>query len=499
MQRVPVSILLTLCRLIFVMAVVWPAASLIWKCVTQGEAPTDGFTFSTRQLLLLWRSTWMALVATGGAVLLSLPAAHLVGRVGSLRRGPVAACGMLLLLLCPPTVYAFGWETLLPVEFSGEMRCVGVWMLWGWPIPAVLVGLGWSRSGRVVYEAALTDATATAAFFRVTLPLMWKYIGVSAAILFLLFFSDYGVPHICSLHVFATEILGWASSSARTIDTVWPGMLNVAVTAFVLAAIFLLWRRCAADRSVDAGESPPQRPLPLATALTIILLAIAWLLPLWALTTRLDSLGAFTDALVVYGQDLVQSIGVASLAAVLAMMMGFGLVTSRRWLGIGLVGTLAFGAVPGALVGESLIAAYNHEALWWLYDYWPIVAVGYVARFGWIGVLFALAVVTGPSPDLTAQARTDGASAAGAFVHVQLPISWGPALGGAAVFVALAVAEVAATTLVRVPGYAPISLVLIEKFHRFEDAMLVSLSLWLVAACLPGMLLMFLSLRRRGR
>ena len=153
-----------------------------------------------------------------------------------------------------------------------------------------------------------------------------------------------------------------------------------------------------------------------------------------------------------YGKDLAQSIGVASMAAVLAMMMGFGLVTSRRWLGIGLVGTLAFGAVPGALVGESLIAAYNHEALWWLYDYWPIVAVGYVARFGWIGVLFALAVVTGPSPDLTAQARTDGASAAGAFAHVQLPLSWGAAPAGIAVRAALAVRCLAATNSSRVPA-----------------------------------------------
>jgi hypothetical protein len=53
-----------------------------------------------------------------------------------------------------------------------------------------------------------------------------------------------------------------------------------------------------------------------------------------------------------------------------------------------------------------------------------------------------------------------------------------------------------ASSPVRVPGFSPIAQVIIEKFHRFEDGMLISLSFWLVAAALPGVVLLIVALRR---
>ena len=57
-------------------------------------------------------------------------------------------------------------------------------------------------------------------------------------------------------------------------------------------------------------------------------------------------------------------------------------------------------------------------------------------------------------------------------------------LCAAAIVMALSLGETEASALVRVPSFAPISHVLLEKFHRFEYGMLVSLSLWLVAAAI---------------
>ena len=54
---------------------------------------------------------------------------------------------------------------------------------------------------------------------------------------------------------------------------------------------------------------------------------------------------------------------------------------------------------------------------------------------------------------------------------------------------ALAVGDLATSSLVRVPDFNPIAHVIVEKFHRREDDMLVCLSLSLVAASLPGALL----------
>ena len=62
----------------------------------------------------------------------------------------------------------------------------------------------------------------------------------------------------------------------------------------------------------------------------------------------------------------------------------------------------------------------------------------------------------------------------------------------------LALGEAAATALVRVPTFSPLSQILIEKFHRFEYGMLVSLSLWLVAAAVVPAGLLAIVLRRRN-
>src|SRR3989304_3988553 len=70
--------------------------------------------------------------------------------------------------------------------------------------------------------------------------------------------------------------------------------------------------------------------------------------------------------------------------------------------------------------------------------------------------------------------------------------------GGVAVIAVLPVADVATSSLVRVPTFNPIGHVVIEKFHRFEDGMLISLSLCLVSAAIPPALLFAWALRRRS-
>jgi ABC-type spermidine/putrescine transport system permease subunit II len=107
-----------------------------------------------------------------------------------------------------------------------------------------------------------------------------------------------------------------------------------------------------------------------------------------------------------------------------------------------------------------------------------------------------MVMTTGTRRDLVGQAQTDGATRMGVLAHVYIPANWPTVLGGVAVVAALSIADIAACSLVRVPGYGPISLILMDKFHFFEDAMLISLSLWLIAASLPGVLLFTTALKR---
>jgi ABC-type Fe3+ transport system permease subunit len=153
--------------------------------------------------------------------------------------------------------------------------------------------------------------------------------------------------------------------------------------------------------------------------------------------------------------------------------------------------------LPGALTGEALVTAFDHASLGWVYDRWPILSVSYVARFGWIGVLAARLVMERTEPAILDAARLDRADRATILWTIYAKAHASALLTAFFVVAALSLAEVAASSLVRVPSFNPVAQVLMEKFHRFEDGMLVSLSLWLVAATLPAVVLVAWASRRR--
>lgn len=493
--RLLIAILLVVSWAVFVLAMVFPTVALIGQCVTQGEPPDGGYTFSVRQLGLFWRSLWLSATATILCLLVSLPGAYVVGGLRRLHHRPLVAASMLGLLLCPPMVYAFGWERILPAALHGYARCILVWALWSWPIPALLLGAGWSRVGRRAFESALIVTSPARAFLHVVLPLLLPYVLLSGLLLFLLYFNDYGVPHACLIQVYATELLGWAASSSRPVDTAWPSILPVAMTGVALLAAFVAWRRCATHDDVEVAATTQHHSQKL-TAAAILCFAVSWLLPLGALVAKLASSQVMVEAFRIYGHDLAWSLGVAVLGAIASVGMGLGLAATRPLRAFGLAWAVAFAAVPGALIGNALVAAYNHDATWWIYDHWPIVALSFISRFGWIGVLTALLASASSGSQLVSQARIDGASWPSIVGRIQVAMNWPGILCGAGAIVALSVADVAASSLVRVPTFSPIAHVLIEKFHRFEDGMLISLSLWLVAVTIPPAIVFALALRR---
>ena len=481
----------------FLAAVVWPTLALAWRCIGQSEAPDAGYTFTARQMGLLWRSVWMASVATLGALALSVPGAMAIGRSRGGGHTPLLVFLLGVLLLTPPMVLALGWNRLLPIAVGDTLRCLMIWSLWMWPIPAMIIGAGWSRVGRSAYEAALLTVSPWLAFVHVGLGVLRSHVALSAAIVFVLCFGDYGTPHACSVTVFSTELLGWAMQSTRVINTIWPSLPALCVVGALLVTMFAIFRRRSIGADYMTLNESPVSARTRAGAVTIGLFVVAWALPMAWLMARLDGLGQIRQAVGVYGRDLGWSIGTAVVAAAASLVMGLGIIGMhrvRRWV---LLWCMLLGAIPGALIGVAMIAAYNHETTALLYDDWPIVALTYVTRFGWIGMLTALAA-TRAHPLLIEQARTDGAGDADMLSAIRLPLVWPTLLAGGAIVVALALSDVAASNLIRVPTFNSLAAVLMEKFHRFEDGMLVSISLVLALAAIPPAVLAALIAKRRA-
>ncbi len=463
----------------------WPTAALLGSCVTQQASPSGGFVITLRQLELLWRSTWLSAVATATSVGLAIPIAFLLGRSNRLTDRPKLLAAMLATLLCPPMVFVFGWQRVLPHGLNAHVSCILVWTLWAWPIPAMVVGSGWSRVGRCSYEAALLTTSPPDAFIRGALPLILPHVGLSALIVFLLFFGDYGVPHGLGLVVLATDLLSRASVSTRTIETVWASLPSLGVIGLSLAGVMHFVRRCAIDE--EPGKlNAASRESAISSWFAFSILVLTWGPPLAGLAVRMGTLGVLPRAMSTYGGDMVATLGVCLVAALGLAVAAAGLSAFSRGRKFVLVVSMILGTLPGAVVGEAVVAAYNHRATAAIYDHWPVVAVAYAARFGWLGMLAAEVVARDAKRPRTEQARTDGATESRIVTSIHLPSQIPLLVSVLVVATVLSVADVAASTLVRVPSFGPIAHVIIEKFHRFEDSMMISLSLILVAAGVIG-------------
>ncbi|MFQ5413648.1 MAG: ABC transporter permease subunit [Phycisphaerae bacterium] len=491
--------------ILFIASVVWPSIALVVRSVEQGLSPTDGFALSSNQLGLLWRSVWLSGGATLMCVVVALPGACVMGRMGRLSRRPGVTAAVIACLLCPPMVYAFGWEQVLaalhrPIPTGlNELRCIVVWALWAWPIPAIIIGAGWNRVGRCAFDAAILVASRPAAVCRVVLPLLSGYVALAALVLFALFMGEYGVPHACGLSVYATDLLGRASSSSRVMDTAWASLPPGVVTGATLLAVYMVWRRCDPGGDVTCPAHDASGASRVVTVLVGAVVVVAFFVPIAALLGHVRSLRTCLGAAPMYGRDIAWSLGTAALAGAAGIAVGVGLPRLRSLRRVAVAWAVLFGTLPGALIGVALVAAYNRPLTGSVYDHWPIVTLCYVSRFAWIGLLATVLATRTTSADLIAQARADGAGPTAVLGRVELPLHVPVLVAAAGVIGARSLADVATSTLVRVPDFNPIAHVIIEKFHRFEDDVLISLSLLVAGAGLGATMLVVHAIRSRRR
>jgi len=478
--------------LLLILAVIYPASMLLVKCFE--ALPPSEQNASEAAVGLPWsllvRSVRLSGMGATLACVLSIPGIFLVVRAGAASRYVLVAGLMAVPLLFPPIVAALGWRWW--VDVPGEVRCVGVWAAWCWPIVSLIVGGAWAKTGRHLYEVALMNSHTVPAFFHVMFSVLIRPLCAAWLLLFALFLGDYAVPHSCDIIVYATALLSEATSSLHPLATVraaWPLLIPMSVA---LLAAFLTGRR-AGQTEIDEPMQPRSLGR-LVPALVAMLLLVSLALPITALLRKVDLVAALITTWKTYDTDILSSLGVASLAGVLIVWMGASVVAWPPLRRICPAIVLLWAVLPGALIGKGLIAAYLPFDF--IYSHWTLTVLGYVARFGWIGVLCAYLVSMQGGRASEQAAMVDGASGGMATWRVTFANHWPTLAGGATIAAAMALAELATTSLVRVPSYTPVSLILIEKFHRFEDDILVALCILMLIAACPAIIVAAIAVRR---
>ena len=191
--------------------------------------------------------------------------------------------------------------------------------------------------------------------------------------------------------------------------------------------------------------------------------------------------------------------GVATLASFLVgVVLAFLVARSRFWgrEGVDSLATLPL-VLPPTVLGYYLIVVIGRQG-WlgrWLQETWGISLI-----FTWQGAAVAAAVVSlpliyksaraafeGVDPNLENAARTLGASEAGVFLRVSLPLAWRGILAGAMMAFARAMGEFGATLMVagNLPGKTQtLSIAVYDAFQSGNDQAATVLVIIISTVCL---------------
>lgn len=473
--------------------VIYPAVMLIIKCfesMPEGAVDTLGASSGGFHLGLFLRSAGLAALGATAACLLAIPGIMLIGLAANVNQIGVVASLIVAPLILPPMVIALGVRSW--VGGAGEFRCVLVWALWCWPIAALLIGGAWARRGHRLFEVALLSGGKLTAFRCVLTSVLVRPILGAWMLLFAVFLGDYSVPHACDMIVYATALLSEATSSPYPVGTVIAGLPLLVPMLVAVGAAIVVGRRGTVEVHDDASNTPV-RPPRIMVGLVVLLIAASVMVPLYGLIKDIELDSAITLTWQLYRADIIYSLGSALLAGLLIILMGACVVSIAPLRRIAPLVVLAWAVIPGALVGEAVVAAYlPFEGI---YSHWMLTVIGCVARFGWMGVLFAYVVVKQSDAASVGAALVDGASPGVATLRVTLANHWPTMSAGVMITAAMSLADVTTTSLVRVPVYSPVSLIMIEKFHRFEDDILAALCILLLVAACPGIAMLSLAWR----
>lgn len=417
-----------------------PILRLIAELPFAGSAALDVLA-TPRAWILLARSLLLATAVTTVSLCIGVPLGALVARSDLLGRRLLWILHAFPMFL-PPFLMALGWFDLLGREGAlgnatttgllfSEVGLIAVLALTFSPIVTSLVALALAGIDASLEEAARTMARPWRVATRILLPAVRPAIALAAIIVFSLAVSELGVPLFLRVDVYPAAVFARLGGMAYE-----PGeAVALALPLLVVAVVLLLVERRLVGKhtlSLAGLRGMARMPLPLGRwkpAMNVGCwgLAILGLLPLCALATRAVRRNAFGQLGNWLGAAPWTSVGTAFIAAsiIAALSLVIGHAFARRLRGATLLDALALltFVTPAAVLGIGVVALWNHPATSALYGSGTILVIGYVARYGVVGIRTAASVL-GQSPvHLEDAAATTGANAWRRLTRIVLPIN----------------------------------------------------------------------------
>ncbi|MBN2147563.1 MAG: iron ABC transporter permease [Anaerolineales bacterium] len=459
-----------------------------------------------RRLALLAQSLGLATSVALAGMLLGILAATALWRWGQGRLGQLRWL-LLALAPLPPYIHALAWSSTVEA-WNTLLRGAGLptLPLQGWPgswwvqvmslapvaVALALVGFGAVDPQMVEASLMLRDTSHT--LRKVVLPLASPMLVASGGFLFLLSLVDYSVPSLFQKNVYALEIFAEYSASNLSYRAFLIALPLLAITMAVVLASQAGLRGTTQSRGWvgQAWQRRLQWPiwLTILQSLALGILGLQVIVPLVSLVKETGGLSQFTQSLAAAHSEIVFSLVVACVAAILCLPLGVALARqlkqagSRSWLAWLLVtGPLA---IPGPLVGIGLIAIWNRPWLEGIYASAAMPVLAALARTMPLAIIILYAQLRRIDPLLMDAARMFAVRPVRRWLQIYLPLLAPGMLAAAGFVFALTLGELGATLIVVPPGQSTITLRIYNYLHYGASETVAGLCLAMVITALAS-------------
>jgi iron(III) transport system permease protein len=415
------------------------------------------------------------------------------------------------LVIIPPTIHGLNWSLVmihLNEWLSGKglagMRMEG-WLAAGCTeiLSFLPVGIAVAWAGFAALDARLLEAglvyRAPAGVFagiavRLAAPLLWAGAGV----IFLLSISDYAVPSLFSVNVYALEIYSTFSSGIHPAAAVFTALPLVAVAACIVTVILKTGRHA---RSMAFNLRTPfpsyelGMPMNLAPALLMLLY---FSIPLVIMISMAGSWNYLAIAAAGARSEIAVSCALSLATALLCMLFGLAVGRALERGGPGspfwwAVICTAF-ALPAPLIGMGILhfAGLSGARFEDLLPLWACTA-----RFLPVAAFIFHAFYRRSDESLLEAAGLFGHNYLHVLRKVSLPLMLPGLVISAATCFSFAMGELGATLMVAAPGRATLMMRLYNLLHYGASRDVAALSLMLMIPVLAAGALLLIVLNGR--
>ena len=465
--------------------------------------PTSAFESGGNYFAVIFHSFVLSAIIAFVAVLLGWSPGRLLGT--SNRHKDVLLMLLILPLVLPRYVLYYAWTLILSpttqlgaylsqrielARFIGSLTSTSVLILWYWPIAALLISQGWRRIDRQIWDSASLDANRFGIFTKITLPLLARPLFLAFGVCFVLCLSEFATFQLAGVETLGTKLAVLyeeTGSEVAPIRAAWP----VSIAAFILAVVLGTGSRCW------------EAPAPVATVenhngkhrwfFLFVLVGFSLIAPVVLLLSNLNDFQPFKQFFTLHFDELLWSLIIASVAAIMAYLVAFGALsldrmTSGRFNRCARLLSLIMQTsifltmlVPASIVGVSLlkILSVGHVPTS-LRQSWFIVSAGQAGRFAGVALILLLLTRYTHSRSLSEMASLDGASPFRILWHIHLPYIWPLFVGSFILIMMFGMTELSATMVLLPAGLPNFAQRLLNQMHYARDQQVIASCLVLI-------------------